>query len=235
MEVSMERQPLRSHLSGTVPISIAVHVVVVLVVLIIPLTAVDVSLMVPSTRLPDYIRAVPIPAPPLPVRPVPRVAASRPAADVSLAPTSAPSFIRPETEMPGPPPDLAIVDTGGVPYGIGAVVSIGQSAPPRPPDPPRAAGPVRIADLPVPPRKTVDARPVYPEIARVSRVQGTVVMEAVLDPTGSVTQLRIVRSVPLLDQAAMDAVRRWKYTPSIYGGHPVSVLMTITIRFTLQE
>ena len=59
-------------------------------------------------------------------------------------------------------------------------------------------------------------------------------MEAVLDPTGRVTQLRVIRSVPMLDQAAMDAVRQWRYTPSMYGGHPVSVLMTITIRFTLQ-
>jgi periplasmic protein TonB len=56
----------------------------------------------------------------------------------------------------------------------------------------------------------------------------------VLDPTGSVTQLRVVRSVPLLDQAALDAVRRWKYTPSSIGGRPVSVLMTITITFNLQ-
>jgi len=55
------------------------------------------------------------------------------------------------------------------------------------------------------------------------------------DPTGSVTQLRVVRSVPLLDQAALDAVRRWKYTPSSIGGRPVSVLMTITITFTLQQ
>ncbi len=60
-------------------------------------------------------------------------------------------------------------------------------------------------------------------------------LEAVLDPSGHVTQLRVVKSVPLLDQAAIDAVRQWRYTPSAYGGHPVSVLMTITIRFTLQQ
>jgi protein TonB len=49
-----------------------------------------------------------------------------------------------------------------------------------------------------------------------------------------VTQLRVIQSVPLLDQAALDAVRQWRYTPSIYAGRPVSVLMTITMRFTLQ-
>ena len=91
-----------------------------------------------------------------------------------------------------------------------------------------------MADLPVAPRKIVDMRPVYPEIARAARVEGTVVMEAVLDPTGRVTQIRVIRSVPLLDQAAVDAVRQWRYTPSVYMARPVSVLMTITIRFTLQ-
>ena len=59
-------------------------------------------------------------------------------------------------------------------------------------------------------------------------------MEAVLDTNGRVTQLRVLQSVPMLDQAALDAVRQWRYTPSSYGGHPVSVLMTITVRFTLQ-
>jgi len=62
-----------------------------------------------------------------------------------------------------------------------------------------------------------------------------VILESVLDTSGNVTQLRVVRSVPLLDQAALDAVRQWKYTPTVYGGRPVSVLMTITIRFTLNQ
>jgi len=101
--------------------------------------------------------------------------------------------------------------------------------------PPQKTGPVRIADLPVAPRKIVDVRPVYPDLARTARKEGTVVMEAVLDATGRVTQLRVIQSVPLLDQAALDAVRQWRYTPSTLGGHPVSVLMTITIRFTLQQ
>jgi protein TonB len=77
--------------------------------------------------------------------------------------------------------------------------------------------------------------PVYPDVARVAHVEGTVILEAVLDTNGRVTQLRVLRSVPLLDQAALEAVRQWRYTPSIYYGKPVSVLMTITVRFTLQQ
>ena len=101
-------------------------------------------------------------------------------------------------------------------------------------DPPRPSGPVRVADLPVTPRKIGDIRPVYPEIARAAHVEGTVILEAVLDTSGRVTQLRVIQSSPMLDQAALDAVRQWRYTPSLYGGHPVSVLMTITVRFTLK-
>jgi protein TonB len=80
----------------------------------------------------------------------------------------------------------------------------------------------------------VDVRPIYPDIARLARVEGTVIMEAMLDPSGHVTQLRVIKSVPMLDQAALDAVRQWRYTPSLYYGRPVSVLMTVTVRFTLQ-
>ena len=120
----------------------------------------------------------------------------------------------------------------GTADGIGT--SVGAPAVLTPPAVIQKPGPVRVADLPVAPRKTVDARPVYPDIARLARVEGTVVMEAVLDPSGRVTQLRVIQSVPMLDQAAMDAVRQWRYTPSTYGGQAVSVLMTITIRFKLQ-
>jgi protein TonB len=66
-------------------------------------------------------------------------------------------------------------------------------------------------------------------------VQGVVILELRIDAEGHVADARILRSIPLLDQAALDAVRQWKYTPSIYYGRPVSVLMTITVRFTLQQ
>ena len=232
----MERQPLGSHLSGSVPISIAVHVVVVLLVLIIPLTAIDPASLVIPTRIPDYMRAVPLPPPPPVAPPRPsRTAPARPV-DVNVAPSTAPPAIAPEVPTSTAPLDPGLpVGVGVGSTDIGAIDTIGQPIVVRAPDPPRQTGPVRVADLPVAPRKIVDVRPVYSEIARQTRTQGTVVLEAVLDPTGSVTQLRVVRSVPLLDQAALDAVRRWKYTPSSIGGRPVSVLMTITITFTLQQ
>jgi periplasmic protein TonB len=229
----MERSGLRSHLSGSVPISIAVHLAALLLFLIIPLTA-NMILPDPASHLPDYMRAVPLPPPPaVRVRaaaaPTPQPATTP---DVSI-PTAAPPSITPEKDPPGAVPDVGISSLGAVANGIGQLPS-GAPIVVRPPEPPRPSGPVRVADLPVSPRRIGDTRPVYPEIARAARVEGTVILEAVLDTGGRVTQLRVIKSVPMLDQAALEAVRQWRYTPSLYGGHPVSVLMTITVRFTLQ-
>lgn len=229
----MAREGLRGHLSGSVPISIGLHLVALLLFPIIPLVA-DVSLPRVWVDLPDYVRLAPMPPPPAATVPVARPQAN-PGPAVNLAPTTAPRTIEPEG--PERPPALPVGDptlSSGLPEGLGILPQIGPSIVMPPPEPPRAAGPVRVAQLPIAPRKIADARPLYPEIARRARVEGTVVLEAVLDPTGRVTQLRVIKSVPLLDQAALDAVAQWRYTPSVYGGHPVSVLMTITIRFTLQ-
>ena len=228
----MERSGLRSHLSGSLPISIAVHLVAVLLCLIIPLTA-SIELPDPAWHVPDYMPAAPAPPPP----PVVRVAtATAPTPNVptnpDIAPTSAPGAIEPEVVLPGPP-DPGLPSGEGVPDGFG-ILATDKPIVIQAPEPPRPAAPVRVADLPVSPRKVVDVRPVYPEMARIARVEGTVIMEAVLDTNGRVTQLRVLKTVPMLEQAAVDAVRQWRYTPSLYGGHPVSVLLTITVRFALQ-
>ena len=231
----MARDGLRNHLSGSLPISIAAHLVVLLLLFAVPLVG---NVVIPTVTviLPEYVLAAPAPPPPeVVMRPAARTPQNTTAEAPAPIPTAAPPAILPERDArvfdPGPviPDASAIGDPGGLPSGIVSSAPI-----PRPPDPPRPSGPVRVADLPIPPRKTVDVRPIYPDVARIARVEGTVVMEAVLDPSGHVTQLRVIKSRPLLDQAALDAVRQWRYTPSVYGGRPVSVLMTITIRFTLQ-
>jgi protein TonB len=229
----MARPGLRSHFAGSAPISIAVHLVAVLMFLIVPLTTtLDLPEPVYALRLPDSMLVVPPPPPPpAAVRPAPARTAA-PASNPAVAPTTAPAAITPEPPSPGVPV-VGLPPTDGVPQGLGLLAGEKPVAV-APPDPPRPAAPVRIADLPVSPRKIVDVRPQYPEIARAARVEGTIIMEAVLDTSGRVTQLRVLKSVPMLDHAALDAVRQWRYTPSLYGGHPVSVLMTITVRFTLQ-
>jgi protein TonB len=85
------------------------------------------------------------------------------------------------------------------------------------------------------PRKVVHVAPVYPAIARSAAVQGTVVLEAVINERGAVDNVRVLRSVALLDNAAIEAVRAWRYTPTLLNGVPVPVLLTITINFKLDR
>jgi protein TonB len=84
------------------------------------------------------------------------------------------------------------------------------------------------------PERTSYTAPVYSEIARAARVEGTVILEATIDETGTVRNVVVLRSIPLLDRAAIDAVLRWRYTPTRLNGLPVAVLMTVTVTFRLR-
>jgi TonB family protein len=96
---------------------------------------------------------------------------------------------------------------------------------------PAPTAPVRVGGNIAAPRKIQDAQPVTSELARQANVQGTVVLEIVIGPDGMVSDARILRSIPLLDQAAIDAVRKWRYTPTLLNGMPVAVIMTATVSF----
>jgi TonB family protein len=92
--------------------------------------------------------------------------------------------------------------------------------------------PLRIGGQIKAPVKIKDVKPVYPAIAQSARVAGVVTIEATIGPDGKVIDAKVVRSVPLLDQAALDAVRQWEYRPTLLNGVPVPVLVTVTINFT---
>jgi TonB family protein len=92
--------------------------------------------------------------------------------------------------------------------------------------------PLRIGGQIQPPKKIKDVPPVYPAIAQTARVSGAVMIEATIGPDGKVTDAKVVRSVPLLDQAALDAVRQWEYLPTLLNGVPVPVVVTVTVNFT---
>jgi protein TonB len=83
------------------------------------------------------------------------------------------------------------------------------------------------------PKKLKDVKPVYPPVAMAAKVEGIVIIEATIGKDGSVTNAKILRSQPLLDQAALDAVNQWKFTPTTLNGTPVEVIMTVTVNFTL--
>ena len=93
------------------------------------------------------------------------------------------------------------------------------------------AAPVRIGGKIHAPLKIKNADPIYPEIAKAARVDGAVTIEATIGPDGKVWDAKVVRSVPMLDQAALDAVRQWEYRPTLLNGVPVPVLINITVNF----
>lgn len=76
-------------------------------------------------------------------------------------------------------------------------------------------------------------RPVYPDLASKAQVDGTVIVHALVDVDGSVVKATIVRSIPLLDGAAIEAIRHWRFRPAMSGGHPVAVWVAVPVRFTL--
>ena len=93
-----------------------------------------------------------------------------------------------------------------------------------------AAGAAQIK----PPAIIKHVPPAYPAEARAARIQGRVVVEATIGVSGTVVDAKVVRSIPLLDQAALDAVRQWVYEPTVVNGKPTRVVMTVTVNFALE-
>jgi TonB family protein len=92
-------------------------------------------------------------------------------------------------------------------------------------------GPVRVGGTIAAPRKLVDTPPVYPETARAAGIGGLVILEVTIGTDGSVANARVLRSIPLLDGAALDAARQWRYEPTYLNGAAVPVILTATVRF----
>ena len=153
-------------------------------------------------------------------------------ASAFTAPIEVPNEILPESGI-----DLGV--EGGVPGGVeggvpgGVVGGVVGGLPEAPP--PEAPGPVRVGGHVKEPAKIRHINPVYPKLALQARVQGIVIVEAVIDAKGRVVNANILRGLPMLDQAALDAVRQWIYTPTLLDGVPSSVIMTVTVTFRIKE
>ena len=138
----------------------------------------------------------------------------------------------------------------GLPCGVeprastdeGAGLSAEASAPATAPEP--AAAPVtrdalddgaavRIGGAIRQPRKLKHVNPAYPDIARQARVQGVVILECTIGRDGQITDVKVLRGIPLLDAAAVDAVKQWVYEPTLVNGVPARVIMTVTVNFKL--
>ncbi|MGC2331795.1 MAG: TonB family protein [Candidatus Acidiferrales bacterium] len=217
----------------TVGLSALVQLLVVFVLILIPL--------IYTEALPKELTSMFLVAPAPPPPPPP------PAAIVK---TVRPKFVEPQrmvapTVIPkkveivkDEAPDVSGTAGGfGVPGGVadGVLGGIVSGAAPPPPPKPVQTGPVRIGGN-VMQAKAIDrVQPVYPAIARAAHVQGTVVLHAIISKDGTVQQLQLVSGPPLLVNAAMDAVRQWRYSPTELNGEPVEVDTTIQVVFTLGD
>jgi protein TonB len=206
-----------------------------------------------ATELPEvpdmlaFVAAAPPPSPP-PPPPPPPADAHRPKPKPKPVPTSArPAPVAPATEILPEPSDADFESEEGVPEGVeggvpggilggvvGGLVPSGLLPPPPPPQSlPVDRGPVRVGGAITAPALVSRVEPVYPPFAVRAQVQGVVILEATVDRQGRVEEVEILRSIPLLDDAAVAAVRQWRYSPLLLNGKPERFVLTVTVSFSL--
>lgn len=211
----------------TLPLSFVIHTGVLAVLVVVPLVATDL-LPRPRAMLQFVTPFVPvIPSPPLTRRAAPSLSAQSTGGTPFVAPTT----IGAESGVIFEPGDVA---TGGIET-IAGTLDVGQMTVDAPPAiAPAPSGPLVIGGTIKAPTRTRYVPPQYPDIARSARVEGVVIIEAIIGSDGKVEQARVLRSKPLLDEAALAAVRAWEYTPTLLNDRPVPVIMTVTVQFTLR-
>lgn len=163
-----------------------------------------------------------------------------------VAPTVIPRQIAELKEAPLEPDSLGGV-VGGVPGGVpggqmggvlgGVIGGVLNTAakPVAPPPPGKSGAPLRVGGRVRPPKAIVQAHPDYPLLARQARIEGQVQIDAILDEQGNVIDMKIVSGPPLLYQAALDALKKWKYEPTYLNDQPIAVEMIVTITFQLGQ
>ncbi|MCI0350078.1 MAG: energy transducer TonB [Acidobacteriales bacterium] len=191
----------------------------------------------PKQQLMTFLVAPPPPPPPPPPAAVVKVTKIETELDqgVLRQPTKIPEKIKIVKEEEQPAQSTAGI-LGGVPGGVpggaaGGVIGgiIGSTSVPRIAAPQR----VRVSQGVTEGLLTRKVQPTYPPLAKTARIQGDVVLNAVISKNGSIENLRVMSGHPMLVTSALDAVKQWKYRPYILNGEPVEVETTITVKFTL--
>jgi protein TonB len=212
----------------TVPVSLLSHSLALGLLILLPLLAPQVMPSVFADDDPDWIR-VDLPDPPPPPKPKPIKIEER-FDNPKAAPLAAPDRLEPEKAGSIEP---GFESKGTVPGNVldGQFDSVVGAPPPAPPEPPK---PVLVTGVIRRPQRIHHVEPVYLPAARAAGIQGIVIIEATIGPDGSVMNARVLRGLPLLDQSALDAVRQWRFTPTLHNGVPVPVMMSVTVQFTLR-
>jgi periplasmic protein TonB len=227
----------RSRRSWTTLTSFGLQAVVMMFLLLIPLIRPVAIPFLRTLETPVMLAPPPGPPPSGPPHAINRPAQSNLANGVVILPTVIPPHIQMVEETEGPPqlgPAGPYVpgstgngDPRGVAFGFGNSVRV---LPPAPP--PVATRPIRISSMSEGDliRKV---QPAYPPIARSARIQGQVLLAAIISKAGTIENLRVIAGPPMLLSAAIDAVKQWRYRPYILNDEPVEVETQITINFSL--
>ncbi len=248
-EQSFLDQVGRTRRPWTVAVSFVFQTIGVGLLILIPLLSTD---TLPRAQLMSFLVAPPPPPPPPPppaaapvkvVKIVPRqFDAGR-----LMAPKVIPKQIAmiKEEELPDPGASVGVVGgvPGGVPGGgpggvIGGIIGAAPVAPPPPPkievQKPATPQRIRVGGNVQAARIVNQPKPVYPPLAKQARIQGTVRFTAIIGADGTIRNLQLISGHPLLVPSAQEAVKQWRYQPTLLNGEPVEVITQIDVNFTLQ-
>jgi periplasmic protein TonB len=235
----------------TAGFSIIVHCLVLGFAIGLPILYASDALPEPPDMMAFVVEAPPPPPPPPPAPPPPEAKKPDPSpqaeplpvakpvpVDTTAAPVESPAEVKPETGLEGAP--KTAVEAGfekGVEGGIagGVVGGLEGAPPPPPPPPPKPQGPVRVGGQIKAPQLTNRVNPAYPPAAQSAQVGGNVVLEATVDKSGHVTNVKVLQGQPLLNEAAIAAVKQWTYAPLMLNGEPTPFILTVTVTFTIPK
>lgn len=232
-------RPFRDKHAAAVVFAVASHVTVLGAVIGIVLFTVSETLPKVPTLM-AFVAEMPA-RPPPPPPPAPR--AAKAAQPTKPAPSTGPTFSVPAEIPVGIQPETAIdlSDEGGVVGGVeggiaggvlggvlGGMMTEAMPPPPPAPKPRRVGGDIQAPAL------IHRVEPDYPGVAVSAKVTGMVILEATVDEFGAITDLKVLRSIPLLDKAAVKAVKQWRYQPLMLNGMPVPFIVTVTVTFSLR-
>jgi periplasmic protein TonB len=231
---------LRTKRGWTTTLSFVFQICLVAILILIPLIYTE---ALPKQQLMTFLVAPPPPPPPPPppaAVPVKVVKVQTDIVDGQLrTPTKIPKKVQMIKEEEAPPPVMASAGVvggvpGGVPGGqmggvIGGIISSTPVAVPKVAAPQR----VRVSQGVTQGLLIHKVQPAYPPLARQARIQGSVLLQALISKGGTIENLRVISGHPMLSPAAIDAVKQWRYKPYILNGEPVEVETQITVNFTL--
>jgi periplasmic protein TonB len=233
---------------ATIPIAYIIEGLIVGAMVLVPLIYTE---ALPSAQLMTFLAAPPPPPPPPPppAAAAPRIVKRVTVEDIMKAPTVIPKTVKIIKDEPEPVANTGAVGVvGGIPGGVpggtfggvlGAALggSLTGAAAPPPPPPPKAVTPkrIRVGGQVESARLIFQPKPEYPPLAKMARIQGTVRLEAVISKDGTIQDLKVVSGHPLLVKAALEAVQRWRYQPTLLNGEPVEVVTEVDVNFTLSE